>query len=1071
MADLFISYSRKDTEFVRILDAALVRSKYDTWVDWQNIPPTADWWEEIQSGIESAHTFIFILSPHSVGSKVCRQEIDHAVKHNKRLIPIVRRDVNAEDVHPALGKINWIHFRKKDDFQAKFQDLVKSIDIDLKYWKTHTTLLTQAIGWDKNNRDSGLLLRGRVLTEAAQWLIQSNFAKEPRPTQTQIDYVSASVDARRATNKQQRITIGILGTLLAMSAMLSVLAFSLYGRANSARKEAENARKSEQAATSEILKLYDIANYQKIVTRARQFKQQEFDKGVLLATAAMKGLKSNGASTGEASHVLYDRLKLLPPQESVVTHGDAVQEAIFSPEGRYLATLSSDNTVILWDRQENQEVSRWSSEEGLKEIMFSPKNDQYFLVRSTSHRPILWDLQENKKVERFNVSGTLKEIIFSPNGQYLATLSESKIAILWNLQTSQKIKEFNSQKTIEKIIFSPKAQYLTVLRSGNNVTLWNLNTKKERKFSYYGTAHDVRFSPDDGFFAYRVSDKEIWVQSLTENRHSKISHEGDVEDIRFSPNSPYVANRQTNEIARVWDLQKNRNTSIIHQGKVDGLSFSPDGRFLAISSQNNKAIVWDLSKEEKINEITHDNKVVDLQFSPNNRYLATRSEEAKSIRVWNLGANEEAARIAHEGNIRDFSFSNDGNYLATGSSDNTAKVWDLNNNREVARITHQGAIVDLNFSPDDRHIVTGSRDNTARVWDLKSPSKISQVVRKNGELKDMSFSTDGKYLAAASDNKTVKIWDIQSNEELATLPHEVDINAVSFSPKGDYLMTSGSDNKVRIWNWQKQQEPTSTINQPSALTAMAFSNQGKYLAVGGETNKNGSEENTAVVWDLTTNQQIASLTHEGKINDLSFSPDDQYLATGSDDKTARIWNLTMDLETSEPVRIRHEGPVNAVSFSNDGNYLATGSADKTTKVWDIEAGEELDLILHDDAVTDVSFGNNDRYLATGSADNTARVWDLTIALEKQDFNQAQQEWEQQQILEIVRVPHENIVDSVNLHPDGDKLLTQSGNTAQVLSVDVDNLIAEACSRLPHNLTESEWEDFFRDEPYRETCPK
>ncbi|MEL6331097.1 MAG: toll/interleukin-1 receptor domain-containing protein, partial [Cyanobacteria bacterium J06626_26] len=84
MADIFISYSRKDTAFVRILDAALIRSKYDTWVDWQNIPLTADWWQEIESGIEAAHTFIFILSPDSVASKVCRKEIEHAVKNNKR---------------------------------------------------------------------------------------------------------------------------------------------------------------------------------------------------------------------------------------------------------------------------------------------------------------------------------------------------------------------------------------------------------------------------------------------------------------------------------------------------------------------------------------------------------------------------------------------------------------------------------------------------------------------------------------------------------------------------------------------------------------------------------------------------------------------------------------------------------------------------------------------------------------------------------------------------------------------------------------------------------------------------
>ena len=142
MADVFISYSRKDTEFVQFLHDALTESQYETWVDWQDIPLTAAWWQEIETGIESAHTIIFVLSPDSVTSKVCGQEIDHAVKHNKRLIPVVRRDVNANEVHAALGELNWIFFRKADDSKDSFAKLLKSIDTDLDHTKVHTRLLT-----------------------------------------------------------------------------------------------------------------------------------------------------------------------------------------------------------------------------------------------------------------------------------------------------------------------------------------------------------------------------------------------------------------------------------------------------------------------------------------------------------------------------------------------------------------------------------------------------------------------------------------------------------------------------------------------------------------------------------------------------------------------------------------------------------------------------------------------------------------------------------------------------------------------------------------------------------------
>jgi TIR domain len=92
--DVFISYSRRDKVFVQRLNAALVNLNRDTWVDWEDIMPTEKWWQAIESGIESANTFVFIISPDSVASSVCKQEIEHAVLHHKRLVPVVCRDAD-----------------------------------------------------------------------------------------------------------------------------------------------------------------------------------------------------------------------------------------------------------------------------------------------------------------------------------------------------------------------------------------------------------------------------------------------------------------------------------------------------------------------------------------------------------------------------------------------------------------------------------------------------------------------------------------------------------------------------------------------------------------------------------------------------------------------------------------------------------------------------------------------------------------------------------------------------------------------------------------------------------------
>ena len=66
MSDVFISYSRRDIDFVRHLFDQLKARDRDAWADWQDIPPTADWLAEIYSGIESANTFLFVINPESV---------------------------------------------------------------------------------------------------------------------------------------------------------------------------------------------------------------------------------------------------------------------------------------------------------------------------------------------------------------------------------------------------------------------------------------------------------------------------------------------------------------------------------------------------------------------------------------------------------------------------------------------------------------------------------------------------------------------------------------------------------------------------------------------------------------------------------------------------------------------------------------------------------------------------------------------------------------------------------------------------------------------------------------------
>lgn len=214
MTDIFISYSRKDTEFIQTLHKALKVNNQDTWIDWQDIPLIADWWEQIEYGIEGANTFIFVITSDSIVSKVCRQEVNHAVKHNKKLVPIVRKEgFDMKQVHPEIARRNWLYFRETDDFHVQFQKLMEVLQTDLEYIRVHTRLTVKASEWKRRKYDSSVLLQGNLLTEAESWLSKSSH-QNPKPSELQKEYIFASLSAETASVVYRNLVVYLKNFLI-----------------------------------------------------------------------------------------------------------------------------------------------------------------------------------------------------------------------------------------------------------------------------------------------------------------------------------------------------------------------------------------------------------------------------------------------------------------------------------------------------------------------------------------------------------------------------------------------------------------------------------------------------------------------------------------------------------------------------------------------------------------------------------------------------------------------------------------------------------------------------------------
>jgi hypothetical protein len=146
VSDVFISYSRKDGEFVSRLEQALRDRGKVLWVDTDDIGPATKWREEIHLGVQASDGVIFVLSPDSVRSPECAKELAQALELKKRIVPVLRREPEAA-VPEGLADHNWVYVRANDDFETGVGKLIEALDTDIEWVREHTRLGVRAAEW------------------------------------------------------------------------------------------------------------------------------------------------------------------------------------------------------------------------------------------------------------------------------------------------------------------------------------------------------------------------------------------------------------------------------------------------------------------------------------------------------------------------------------------------------------------------------------------------------------------------------------------------------------------------------------------------------------------------------------------------------------------------------------------------------------------------------------------------------------------------------------------------------------------------------------------------------------
>lgn len=196
------------------------------------------------------------------------------------------------------------------------------------------------------------------------------------------------------------------------------------------------------------------------------------------------------------------------------------------------------------------------------------------------------------------------------------------------------------------------------------------------------------------------------------------------------------------------------------------------------------------------------------------------------------------------------------------------------------------------------------------------------------------------------------------------------VTALAYSPDGKTL-AAGGYRVVRLLNPETGEVTKTVPGLADQVQSVAWSSDGRFLAAAGGV---PGQEGEVVLFDAQNWQPVRSLKgHSEVVYAVAWKPNSPELATGSLDKTARIWNT----QTGQETRLikDHAEAVFGVAYSPDGKLLVTGSADRSAKLFDTTTWKRVaTLTAHQDAVTRVAFSPNGKILMTGGADKAVRVW-------------------------------------------------------------------------------------------------